>query len=93
MDESYSLIRDSVSKNTRCRTVTMAPVEKITIALTKDLAADIRAAVDAGDYASTSEHVRRMWQAGIEGGHAGPLNFEEIKREAHARKAGGKPTQ
>jgi antitoxin ParD1/3/4 len=40
-------------------------VEKITIALTKEMANNVRAAVKAGDYASTSEVVRealRDWQ-------------------------------
>ena len=43
----------------------MATVEKITIALTKDIAADVRAAVDRGEYASTSEVIRdalRDWK-------------------------------
>ncbi len=40
-------------------------VEKITIALTKEIADNVRAAVKAGDYASVSEVVRealRDWQ-------------------------------
>lgn len=40
-------------------------VEKITVALTKEIADNVRAAVKAGDYASTSEVVRealRDWQ-------------------------------
>ena len=40
-------------------------VEKITVALTKEIADNVRAAVKAGDYASTSEIVRealRDWQ-------------------------------
>jgi antitoxin ParD1/3/4 len=43
----------------------MATVEKITIALTKDMAADVRAAVAHGEYASTSEVIRdalRDWK-------------------------------
>jgi len=43
----------------------MAIVEKITIALTKDIAADVRAAVAHGEYASTSEVIRdalRDWK-------------------------------
>jgi len=42
----------------------MAQVEKLSIALTKELTADIRQAVDAGEYASTSEVIRdalRAW--------------------------------
>jgi antitoxin ParD1/3/4 len=36
----------------------MANVEKLSIALTADMATDIRAAVEAGDYGSVSEVVR-----------------------------------
>jgi len=78
-------------------------VEKITIALTKEMADNVRAAVKAGDYASTSEvvrealrdwqlkrisqqeqieHLRRLWEAGLTSGPAGPLDVAEIKREA-----------
>jgi len=78
-------------------------VEKITIALTKEMADNVRAAVKAGDYASTSEvvrealrdwqlkrisqqeqieHLRRLWEAGLTSGSAGPLDVAEIKREA-----------
>jgi antitoxin ParD1/3/4 len=78
-------------------------VEKITVALTKEIADNVRAAVKAGDYASTSEvvrealrdwqlkrisqqeqieHLRRLWDAGLKSGPAGPLDVAEIKREA-----------
>jgi antitoxin ParD1/3/4 len=43
----------------------MATVEKITIALTKEIANTVRDAVTAGEYASTSEVIRealRDWQ-------------------------------
>lgn len=43
----------------------MATVEKITIALTPEMANFVRNAVDAGEYASTSEAIRdavREWQ-------------------------------
>ena len=36
----------------------MAKVEKITIAITQEMAAKVRAAVECGDYASTSEVIR-----------------------------------
>ena len=36
----------------------MANVEKLSIALTPDMAAELRAAVEAGDYGSVSEVVR-----------------------------------
>ncbi len=44
---------------------TMATVEKITIALTAEMAGFVRNAVDAGEYASTSEAIRdavREWK-------------------------------
>ena len=43
----------------------MATVEKITIALTQEMAIFVRDAVDAGEYASTSEAIRdavREWK-------------------------------
>ncbi|TCP77408.1 antitoxin ParD1/3/4 [Rhizobium sp. PP-CC-2G-626] len=43
----------------------MATVEKITIALTPEMASFVRNAVDAGEYASTSEAIRdavREWK-------------------------------
>lgn len=43
----------------------MATVEKITIALTSEMAGFVRSAVDAGEYASTSEAIReavREWK-------------------------------
>jgi antitoxin ParD1/3/4 len=45
--------------------VPMATVEKITIALTPEMAVFVRNAVDAGEYASTSEAIRdavREWK-------------------------------
>ena len=81
----------------------MPTVEKITIALTKEIADNVRAAVDTGEYAFTSEvirealrdwqlkrtlqqeqieYLRRLWDAGLKSGSAGPLDMAEIKREA-----------
>jgi antitoxin ParD1/3/4 len=43
----------------------MSNVEKMTIALTREMAVFVRSAVDAGDYASTSEAIReavREWK-------------------------------
>jgi antitoxin ParD1/3/4 len=43
----------------------MANVEKLSVALTPDMAAEVRAAVEAGDYGSVSEVVRealRDWR-------------------------------
>jgi|SRR5580700_5306590 antitoxin ParD1/3/4 len=45
--------------------VDMAAVEKMTIALTPEMAGFVREAVDAGEYASTSEAIRdavREWK-------------------------------
>ena len=91
------------SENSTRNVPTMPTVEKITIALTKEIADNVRSAVDAGDYASTSEvirealrdwqlkrtsqqeqieHLRRLWDAGLKSGSAGPLDMAEIKREA-----------
>ncbi len=45
--------------------ICMATVEKITIALTPEMAGFVRNAVDAGEYASTSEAIRdavREWK-------------------------------
>ena len=84
----------------------MANVEKLSIALTPDMATLVRQAVEGGDYASASEvirdalrdwklkraldremveELRRLWQEGIDGGPAEPLDMEAIKREARAR--------
>lgn len=55
----------------------MANVEKVSIALTSEQVAALRAAVDAGEYATTSEVVRealRDWQLKRE------LQQEEIRR-------------
>jgi antitoxin ParD1/3/4 len=44
---------------------TMSTIERLTITMPADMAAIIKAAVDAGDYASTSEVVRdalRQWK-------------------------------
>jgi antitoxin ParD1/3/4 len=45
----------------------MSKVTKISVALTKEMAASVKAAVASGDYASTSEVVRdglRLWSLG-----------------------------
>ena len=55
----------------------MSNVEKISIALTSEQVASLRAAVDGGDYATTSEAVReavRDWQLKRE------LQQEDIRR-------------
>jgi antitoxin ParD1/3/4 len=44
----------------------MAEIERVTIALPEQMAAAVRAAVEAGEYTSTSEVIRdalRLWEA------------------------------
>lgn len=78
----------------------MSTIEKISVALTPDLASMVRGAVDNGYYASTSELIREalrdwkkkqiirgLWQEGIDSGSAGVLDMDEIKREANKRYA------
>lgn len=68
----------------------MPNVEKLSVAVTTQQAANLRAAVDSGEYATTSEIVReavRDWQAKRE------LRFEDIRRLQQLRderKASGK---
>lgn len=72
-----------------------ARVEKISIALTQDMAAMVRQAVDSGEYASSSEVVRdalRDWkakraQAGAQAGAQADAKITELRRliaEGHA---------
>ena len=76
----------------------MSTVEKISVALTPDLASMVRGAVDNGYYASTSELIREalrdwkkkqtlrgLWQEGIDSGSAGVLDMAGIKQEASKR--------
>ena len=58
----------------------MAAVEKLSIALTPELAADIRQAIATGEYASTSEVIRdalRAWKQ-LRQGRA--IALEELRR-------------
>ena len=58
----------------------MATVEKLSVALTPEMAAMVRAAVEGGDYASTSEVIRdalRLWKAERA---ARSLPVEELRR-------------
>ena len=56
----------NIATNGRTRhTATMANVEKLSVALTPDMVAEMRAAVEGGDYGSVSEVVRdalRDWR-------------------------------
>jgi antitoxin ParD1/3/4 len=83
----------------------MSKIEQVTIALPAEELESVRAAIDAGEYASTGEIVRealRLWEdrrflrereiarirnaceEGLASGNAGPLDIEDIIREAQA---------
>lgn len=84
----------------------MADDETVSVALTSEQVADLRAAVAAGEYATTSDIVqeavrdwqhkrallqgdaarlRDLWDAGIASGPAGPVSFQDVRREARGR--------
>lgn len=67
----------------------MADIERITIALPEPMAASVRAAVEAGEYASTSEVLRdalRLWEARRE---LRARDVEELRLRWKAGKASG----
>jgi antitoxin ParD1/3/4 len=67
----------------------MAEIERVTIALPEPMAASVRAAVEAGEYASTSEVVRdalRLWETRRE---LRARDVEELRRRWDAGKASG----
>jgi antitoxin ParD1/3/4 len=67
----------------------MADIEHVTIALPEPMAASVRAAVEAGEYASTSEVLRdalRLWVARRE---LRAHDVEELRRRWDAGKASG----
>jgi antitoxin ParD1/3/4 len=67
----------------------MAEIERVTIALPEPMAASVRAAVEAGEYASTSEVLRdalRLWEARRE---LRARDVEELRRRWDAGKASG----
>jgi antitoxin ParD1/3/4 len=67
----------------------MADIERITIALPEPMAASVRVAVEAGEYASTSEVLRdalRLWEARRE---LRARDVEELRRRWEAGKASG----
>ena len=67
----------------------MAEIERVTIALPEPMAASVRAAVEAGEYASTSEVLRdalRLWVARRE---LRVRDVEEMRRRWEAGKASG----
>jgi len=78
----------------------MSDIHKVSIALTGEQKASLKAAVETGEYATTSEIVpeairdwqkedlnllRQLWDAGKASGSAKPLDFEELRREARQR--------
>jgi antitoxin ParD1/3/4 len=78
----YSATLPSVSRSSKIcspvnKEVALASVEKVSVALTSEQISALKAAVDAGEYATTSEIVReavRDWQLKRE------LRQEDIKR-------------
>jgi antitoxin ParD1/3/4 len=67
----------------------MAEIERITIALPEPMAASVRAAVEAGEYASTSEVFRdalRLWESRRE---LRARDVEELRRRWDAGKGSG----
>jgi antitoxin ParD1/3/4 len=58
----------------------MAAVEKLSIALTPELAADIRQAIATGEYASTSEVVRDALRAWKQMRQGREVAIEELRR-------------
>ena len=83
----------------------MADIARMTVVFTEPMAAEIRAAVAAGEYASTSEAVedavrlwstrrqlreqdvaglRAAWDRGLASGFVGPLDFDDVRRDARA---------
>jgi antitoxin ParD1/3/4 len=58
----------------------MASAEKISIALTQELAADIRKAVASGEYASTSEGIRDALRAWKQHRRSHTAVLEELQR-------------
>ena len=62
----------------------MANVEKLSIALTPDMAASVQQAVESGDYASASEVIRdalRDWKLKRAVGHALTLELRRLWQE------------
>ena len=58
----------------------MANVEKLSVALTSDMVADLRAAVDGGDYGSVSEVVREALRDWRLRRRVETLETEELRR-------------
>jgi antitoxin ParD1/3/4 len=71
----------SLWKHIASEEITMAEIERMTVVFPEPMAALLRAAVEAGEYASTSEAVRdavRLWESRRR------LREDEIERLRHA---------
>ncbi len=69
----------------------MGKIEKTTISLPSEMLAEIKAAVEAGDYANTSEAVRdavRQWQRSRA---VIVMNDDELRRMVEDGRASGDP--
>lgn len=69
----------------------MGKIEKTTISLPSEMLAEIKAAVEAGDYANTSEAVRdavRQWQRSRA---VIVMNDEELRRMVEDARESGEP--
>jgi antitoxin ParD1/3/4 len=67
----------------------MADIERVTIALPEPMAASVRAAVEAGEYASTSEVLRDALRLGEARRELRAGDAEELRRRWDADKASG----
>lgn len=67
----------------------MAKVEKITIALTSEMAGSVRMAVESGDYASASEVVREAVREWRERRELLGFTVEELRQSAEEGIASG----
>ena len=71
----------------------MGKIEKTTISLPSEMLAEIKAAVEAGDYANTSEAVRdavRQWQRSRA---VIVMNDDELRRMVEEARASGEPVE
>jgi len=71
----------------------MATVEKLSIALTPELASDVRQAISTGDYASTSEVIRdalRVWKDARDQRSVAIEELRRLRREG-VESGGGEP--
>ena len=71
----------------------MGKIEKTTISLPSEMLAEIKAAVQAGDYANTSEAVRdavRQWQRSRA---VIVMNDDELRRMVEDGRASGEPVE